>query len=72
LVVIPKRICVGFYAAQTIPGHNTIEANGKLLMPVSTLSSDRFTDTQSTTARLHITADNGVPVAASRRPWSEQ
>jgi hypothetical protein len=37
-------------------------------MPVSTLSSDRFTDTQSTTTRLHITADDGVPVAASRRP----
>jgi hypothetical protein len=55
LVVTPKRICVGFYAALTMSG-----ASGKLLIPLSILSSDQFTNTQSATTSLHITADDGI------------
>jgi len=57
LVVTPKRVCAGYYAVLTIPDKLKL-ANGKRPALVPILSTNTI-DTQSTTTRLHITADDG-------------
>jgi hypothetical protein len=58
LAVTPKQICVGFCTALTIPDKLKLAANGKHPMLVPILGTNTI-DTQITTTRLHITADDG-------------
>jgi hypothetical protein len=66
LVATPKQICVGCYAGQMM-----FAANGRLLMPVSTLGNRHPIGTQNTTrADIPADDDNVIPARRFPPPWS--